>query len=55
MLHEMYRKLFESLRQRGGLYAARDIPEFYALAEALFVWKRRRFSPPCLQHPSRRR
>ena len=34
---EVYRKLYETLRKRGGWYGARDIPEFYALAEALFT------------------
>jgi Pyruvate/2-oxoacid:ferredoxin oxidoreductase delta subunit len=34
---EIYRKLYETLRRRGGVYGARDISEFYALAETLFT------------------
>jgi Na+-translocating ferredoxin:NAD+ oxidoreductase subunit B len=37
MSNEIYQKLYETLRKRGGWYGARDIPEFYALAEALFT------------------
>lgn len=33
----VYRKMLEVMTQRGGPYAGRDIPEFYALVETLFT------------------
>ncbi len=37
MAREVYKRLCETLAQRGGRYRGMDIPEFYALAEELFT------------------
>jgi hypothetical protein len=34
---DAYKKLCETLRRRDSRHGARDIPEFYALAEELFA------------------
>jgi Pyruvate/2-oxoacid:ferredoxin oxidoreductase delta subunit len=36
MAEKVYRELLEVMRSRGGPYAGLDIPEFFALVEALF-------------------
>ena len=37
MTKNVYNELLEAMKKRGGGYAGMDIPEFYALAEALFT------------------
>jgi Na+-translocating ferredoxin:NAD+ oxidoreductase RNF subunit RnfB len=37
MAQDVYKKLLEVMQQRRGGYAGLDIPEFYALVEALFT------------------
>lgn len=37
MSQNIYRELLEVMRNRGGPYSGLDIPEFYALVEALFT------------------
>jgi hypothetical protein len=37
MAMEIYQRLCEAMSSRGGEYPDMDIPEFYALAEALFT------------------
>jgi len=36
MAAEIYHRLCETMKNRGGMYPGMDIPEFYELAEALF-------------------
>ncbi len=36
MAEEVYKQLFITLEKRGGRYPAKDIPEFYEMAEELF-------------------
>ena len=35
--HEVYQKLLEVMKKRGGAYSGMDIPEFYAMVEELFT------------------
>src|SRR5208283_4676592 len=37
MIQNVYKELLEVMKNRGGPYAGLDIPEFYALVEALFT------------------
>ena len=37
MSKEVYKKLLEVMKNRGGSYSGMDIPEFYEMAEALFT------------------
>ena len=37
MIQNVYKELLEVMRNRGGPYSGLDIPEFYALVEALFT------------------
>jgi Pyruvate/2-oxoacid:ferredoxin oxidoreductase delta subunit len=37
MSQEVYRQLLEVMKKRGGGYSGSDIPEFYAMVEALFT------------------
>jgi len=37
MAQEVYKQMLEVMKQRRGAYAGMDIPEFYALVEALFT------------------
>lgn len=37
MTHQVYKDMLDVMKKRGGAYSGMDIPEFYAMVEALFT------------------
>ena len=48
MTEDIYKQLCETMKNRGGMYPGKDIPEFYELAQVLFTPEECRLLPwPC--------
>ena len=53
MIQNVYKDLLEVMTKRGGPYAGLDIPEFYALVEALFTPEEAAMNNVLLRKPAR--
>jgi Pyruvate/2-oxoacid:ferredoxin oxidoreductase delta subunit len=52
MTSQIHRQMLDVMRKRGGLYSGLDIPEFYALVEALFTSERAELNNVMTREPA---